>query len=79
MPSSPKTKAEKKYAELQKKDKETINVIQSASQQRLEKSARLRQLRLTMEARDAAEKLELQKQAQADGAVIKKPRLRRGA
>jgi hypothetical protein len=78
MPNTSKSKAEKKYAELQKKDKETIQTVQSASQKRLEKSAKLRELRLTMEARDAAEKLELQKQAQTDG-VVKKPRVRRGA
>jgi hypothetical protein len=78
MPSSQKTKAEQKYAELQKKDKETILIIQSASQKRLEKSAKLRQLRLAMEARAATEKLEAEKLAQAEG-VIKKPRIRRGA
>jgi hypothetical protein len=78
MPNSPKTKAEQKYAELQKRDKETILIIQSASQKRLEKSAKLRQLRLAMEARAAAEKLEADKQAQANG-TIKKPRVRRGA
>ena len=42
MVSVTKTKAEKQYAEMQKKDKNVIQTIQSASQIRLEKSAQLR-------------------------------------
>lgn len=78
MVSVTKTKAEKQYAEMQKKDKNVIQTIQSASQIRLEKSAQLRQLRLTVEAQDAAEKLALQERKGPDGAQ-KKPRVRRGA
>jgi hypothetical protein len=75
MAGAAKTKAEKQYAEIQKKDKVIIQNMQSASQIRLEKSARLRELRVAKEVQDAAEKLEREEKAKGEVST-KKPRIR---
>ncbi len=58
MAKSPlKTKAEEKYAELQRKDVTILNDIDKANRVRSEKTAKLKKLRLEKEATDAAEAL----------------------
>lgn len=47
-----KSKAEQKYAELQKKDVTILSDIEKASRLRSEKSAKLRKLRLDKEAEE---------------------------
>ena len=72
MGGTAKTKAEERYAAIQRKDRGLLQTIQTASQVRLEKSAKLRQLRLAKEAQDAAEELALQElRAKAAGAPKK--------
>jgi hypothetical protein len=83
MVSVSKTKAERQYAEIQKKDKTVTQTIQSDAQIRLEKSAQLRQLRLAAEAREATDKLAIEKltlkgRKNSSGAP-KKPRVQRDA
>jgi hypothetical protein len=52
MKNAAKSKAEQKYAELQKKDMSLLSDIEKASKVRSEKSAKLRKLRLEKEAAD---------------------------
>lgn len=52
MKNAAKSKAEQKYAELQKKDMSLLSDIEKASKVRFEKSAKLRKLRLEKEAAD---------------------------
>lgn len=63
MKTNAKSKAEQKYAELQKKDQSIMSEIERASRLRAEKSARLRKLRLAKEAEEkaAAEKTKASK------------------
>jgi hypothetical protein len=51
-----RSKAEERYAEIQKRDRGIKQELDSATKLRLEKTARLRQLRLAKEAEDAAAK-----------------------
>ncbi len=51
-----RSKAEERYAEIQKRDRGTKQEIDNATKLRLEKAAKLRQLRLAKEAEDAAAK-----------------------
>ncbi len=51
-----RSKAEQRYAEIQKREHGLKNELDSSTRLRLEKTAKLRQLRLAKEAVDAAEK-----------------------
>ena len=51
-----RSKAEERYAEVQKRERGVMQELDNATKLRLEKAARLRQLRLAKEAKDAAEK-----------------------
>ena len=51
-----RSKAEERYAEIQKRERGIKQELDSATRLRLEKAAKLRQLRLAKEAEDAAEK-----------------------
>ena len=49
-----RSKAEERYAEIQKRQRDIKQELDDATRLRLEKTARLRQLRLAKEAEDAA-------------------------
>jgi len=49
-----RSKAEERYAEIQKRERGTKQELDNATRLRLEKAAKLRQLRLAKEAEDAA-------------------------
>ena len=51
-----RSKAEERYAEIQKHERGIKQELDNATRLRLEKAAKLRQLRLAKEAEDAAEK-----------------------
>ena len=51
-----RSKAEERYAEIQKRERGIKQELDNATRLRLEKTARLRQLRLAKEAEDAAAK-----------------------
>jgi hypothetical protein len=51
-----RSKAEERYAEIQKRERGIRQELDNATKLRLEKAAKLRQLRLAKEAEDAAEK-----------------------
>ena len=51
-----RSKAEERYAEIQKRERSIRQEFDNATKLRLEKAAKLRQLRLAKEAEDAAEK-----------------------
>jgi hypothetical protein len=51
-----RSKAEERYAEIQKRERGIRQELDNATKLRLEKAAELRQLRLAKEAEDAAEK-----------------------
>jgi hypothetical protein len=51
-----RSKAEERYAEIQKRERGIKQELDDATRLRLEKTARLRQLRLAKEAEDAAAK-----------------------
>ena len=51
-----RSKAEERYAEIQKRERTIRQELDTATKLRLEKAAKLRQLRLAKEAEDAAEK-----------------------
>ena len=51
-----RSKAEERYAEIQKRERGIRQELDNATRLRLEKAAKLRQLRLAKEAEDAAEK-----------------------
>jgi hypothetical protein len=51
-----RSKAEERYAEIQKRECGIMQELENATKLRLEKTTRLRQLRLAKEAIDAAEK-----------------------
>ena len=54
MSTSTRTKAEQRFAEIQKRDTRVLCAIQTESQRRIEKSAKLREIRLAKEAKPAA-------------------------
>jgi hypothetical protein len=85
MRNSPKSKAEQKYQELQKKDLNILSDIEKANKARTEKVARLRALRLSKEAEDkkaeekkAAEKAEKLAAKQAKPKSEGEPKKTRG-
>ena len=51
-----RSKAEERYAEIQKRERGIRQELDNETKLRLEKAAKLRQLRLAKEAEDAAEK-----------------------
>jgi hypothetical protein len=51
-----RSKAEERYAEIQRRERGIKQELDNATKLRLEKTAKLRQLRLAKEAKDAAEK-----------------------
>jgi hypothetical protein len=54
MPTIARTKAEERYAEIQKREHRVRQDIQTATRLRTEKTAKLRELRLAKEAEEAA-------------------------
>ena len=72
--SASRSKAEERYAEIQKRERGLRQELDTATRLRLEKTAKLRQLRLAKEAEDAA-----QKQAAKDIKTAGKAPLRRRA
>ncbi len=74
-----RSKAEERYAEIQKRDRGLKQDLDTATRQRLEKTAKLRQLRLAKEAEDAAEKQAAKDIKSAGKSTVKKPRSRASA
>ncbi len=69
-----RSKAEERYAQIQKREQGLNQEIDAAARERANKTARLRQLRLAKEAEDAAAK-QAEKDIKAAGkGVFKKPR-----
>lgn len=76
MTGTARTKAQERYAEIQKKDRGIHQDIQNAARLLHEKTAKLRQLRLAKEAEDATAKLEAKKLKAQKAAAPKKQRSR---
>ena len=66
-----RSKAEQRYAEIQKRERGIKQELDTATRLRLEKTAKLRQLRIAKEAEDAAEK-QAAKDVKAAGKVAPK-------
>jgi hypothetical protein len=79
MKNAAKSKAEQKYAELQKKDLTILSDIEKASRQRTEKSAKLRALRLEKEAADKRQAAEAAQKVRDDRAAKASKRVKRTA
>jgi hypothetical protein len=75
MPTIARTKAEERYAEIQKREHRIKHDIQTATQLRSEKTAKLRELRLAKEAELAA----AGDISAAGKDIFKKPRTRSSA
>jgi len=71
-----RSKAEQRYAEIQKRERGLKQDLDTATRLRLEKIAKLRQLRLAKEAEDAAEKQAAKDIKAAGKTAFKKPRVR---
>jgi hypothetical protein len=71
-----RSKAEQRYAEIQKRERGLLQEIDTATRLRLEKTARLRELRLAKEAQDAAEKQAAKDIKAAGKGAFKKARSR---
>jgi len=71
-----RSKAEERYAEIQKRERGIKQEIDNATRLRLEKAAKLRQLRLAKGAEDAGEKLAAKDIKAAGKGAFKKPRAR---
>ena len=69
-----RSKAEERYAEIQKRDQGLKLQVDAAARDRADKTARLRQLRLAKEAEDAAEKQAAKDIKAAGKGAFKKPR-----
>ena len=69
-----RSKAEERYAEIQKRERGARHEADSATKLRLEKAAKLRQLRLAKEAEDAAEKQAAKDIGAAGKSAFKKAR-----
>jgi|SRR5215469_15172503 len=69
-----RSKAEERYAEIQKRERGIKQELDNATKLRLEKTARLRQLRLAKEAQDAAEKRAAKDVKAAGKSALKKAR-----
>ncbi|MGO8955556.1 MAG: hypothetical protein ACLPWS_22290 [Rhodomicrobium sp.] len=74
-----RSKAEQRYAEIQKREHSIRQELDNATRLRLEKAAKLRQLRLAKEAEDAAEKQAAKDIKAAGKSAFKKPRVRTSA
>ena len=70
----PRSKAEERYAQMQKGVQGQNKEIDAAARERADKTARLRQLRLAKEAEDAAEKQAAKDIRAAGKSAFKKPR-----
>jgi hypothetical protein len=71
-----RSKAEERYAEIQKRERVMKHELDNATRLRLEKTAKLRQLRIAKEVEDAAEK-QAEKDIKAAGkSAFKKTRTR---
>jgi hypothetical protein len=71
-----RSKAEQRYAEIQKRERGIKQELDTATRLRLEKTAKLRQLRIAKEAEDAAEKQAAKDVKAAGKAASKKSRPR---
>ncbi len=71
-----RSKAEQRYAEIQKRERDMKQELDNATRLRLEKTAKLRQLRLAKEAEDKAEKQAAKDIKAAGKGAFKKVRLR---
>jgi hypothetical protein len=69
-----RSKAEERYAEILKRERGIKQELDNATKLRLEKTARLRQLRLAKEAKDAAEKQAAKDLKAAGKSAFKKAR-----
>ena len=69
-----RSKAEERYAEIQKRERGIRQELDNATRLRLEKTAKLRQLRLAKEAEDAAAKQAAKDIKTAGNGAFKKPR-----
>jgi hypothetical protein len=69
-----RSKAEERYAQIQKGVRGLNKEIDAAAGERADKAARLRQLRLAKEAEDAAEKQAAKDIKASDKSAFKKPR-----
>ena len=69
-----RSKAEERYAEIQKRERGIKQELDNATNFRLEKAAKLRQLRLAKEAEDAAEKQAAEDIKAAGESAFKKAR-----
>jgi hypothetical protein len=69
-----RSKAEERYAEIQKRERGINQELDNATKLRLEKAAKLRQLRLAKEAEDAAEKQAAEDIKAAGESAFKKAR-----
>ena len=69
-----RSKAEERYAEIQKRERGIRQELDNATKLRLEKAAKLRQLRLAKEAEDAAEKQAAEDIRAADKNAFRKAR-----
>jgi hypothetical protein len=69
-----RSKAEERYAEIQKRERGIKQELDNATNLRLEKAAKLRQLRLAKEAEDAAEKQAAEDIKAAGESAFKKAR-----
>jgi hypothetical protein len=69
-----RSKAEERYAEIQKRERGIRQELDNATRLRLEKTAKLRQLRLAKEAEDAAAKQAAKDIKTAGKSAFKKPR-----
>jgi hypothetical protein len=69
-----RSKAEERYAEIKKRERGVMKELDDATKLRLEKAARLRQLRLAKEAKDAAEKQAAKDVKAAGKSAFKKAR-----
>ena len=69
-----RSKAEERYAEIQKRERGIRQELETATKLRLEKAAKLRQLRLAKEAEDAAGKRAAKDIKTAGKSALKKAR-----
>jgi hypothetical protein len=74
--SASRSKAEERYAEIQKRERGLRQELDNATRLRLEKTAKLRQLRLAKEAEDAAQKQAAKDIKTAGKGTVKKARVK---
>ena len=73
--TAPRSKAEERYAEIQKRERGIKQELETATRLRLEKTAKLRQLRIAKETEHAAEKQASKDIKAAGKGAFKKSRL----